>query len=727
MEQNNMEALWFLIILSTVVPVYPYCGQRSQVLTDVDDTLICPGRVERMGGSLAGMDKEWTFNLPKGHRIYPGIIQFQTEIDKGPSDLPADGIIILTARPELPGGITEIDIKEGEFATEFEKVGGKIADVLYGRLSNSMGDRLERWNAYGDEKIKDQKAYQEANKGKYNFVFVGDNGQGDLKAGRAMLQDPESCVRAVFIHDVANSPARDEGEILDVPVDTDGIYLYRTAADAAVIACQQNLISPAGLQRVITAIKDSVMWEECQTECACERCTYGSLEGMVEAKDVWKEGGSWRDALNEMFDEKTCWCGDCQADESGYPPGCRDLIPEVKAAEAFLKDLAQGCRTDADCPTRMWCRKVCNNAEDNKDGLLKECVPYQREFEACGGTTDSCEELRCEPNGEVCDYDQVSLFTTKDEDGDADNQDTSTTDSNLGDSDLGGNAEPNGGPKFGACSSNITETSGVCGNGKREGAEQCDSNDFAGQSCGNAVSGTVGTLTCTDECTFNTEQCEYSAGTRFPLGTYAGELVQGPSSSGGSTNDLPLSPDPQTTNHVQLDIPMQCTTVQAEPCATLVYGTGCKSDLQLTQWSPSTGVLKLTETIQQTAACVAGDNTRYVTLSKRDASSLLLKVWLSAEHQGNSAAEPMYTAILVNAEYIKYGDAEDAEGSMEKAWAGATTFVVGLLVCIGLCCALAVCVTVIACACRARKKPSPGFSSMDDSIGSAPDKTLPEP
>lgn len=46
----------------------------------------------------------------------------------------------------------------------------------------------------------------------------------------------------------------------------------------------------------------------------------------------------------------------------------------------------------------------------------------------------------------------------------------------------------------------------VCGDGAREGWEQCDNSDLAGQSCA-SLGYTGGTLLCTPACEFNTSQC----------------------------------------------------------------------------------------------------------------------------------------------------------------------------------------------------------------------------
>lgn len=49
---------------------------------------------------------------------------------------------------------------------------------------------------------------------------------------------------------------------------------------------------------------------------------------------------------------------------------------------------------------------------------------------------------------------------------------------------------------------------GVCGNGKKEGMEQCDAADLGGSNCQTVMGGTAtGTLTCSPSCTMVTTGC----------------------------------------------------------------------------------------------------------------------------------------------------------------------------------------------------------------------------
>ena len=55
----------------------------------------------------------------------------------------------------------------------------------------------------------------------------------------------------------------------------------------------------------------------------------------------------------------------------------------------------------------------------------------------------------------------------------------------------------------------MSRAGAVCGDGVRDGSEQCDGADLGGQTCADVTSGFVhgGTLACNADCTFNTDGC----------------------------------------------------------------------------------------------------------------------------------------------------------------------------------------------------------------------------
>ena len=74
----------------------------------------------------------------------------------------------------------------------------------------------------------------------------------------------------------------------------------------------------------------------------------------------------------------------------------------------------------------------------------------------------------------------------------------------------------------------MSRAGAVCGDGVRDGTEQCDGTDLGGETCADVTSGFVhgGTLACNPDCTFNTDGCRqafiqlsrFTPGLRFPYG-----------------------------------------------------------------------------------------------------------------------------------------------------------------------------------------------------------------
>lgn len=57
------------------------------------------------------------------------------------------------------------------------------------------------------------------------------------------------------------------------------------------------------------------------------------------------------------------------------------------------------------------------------------------------------------------------------------------------------------------CESDCTPTPSVCGDGVAQGTEECDGDDFRGETCSTLGAGDFGALTCTAACTVDTALC----------------------------------------------------------------------------------------------------------------------------------------------------------------------------------------------------------------------------
>ena len=96
----------------------------------------------------------------------------------------------------------------------------------------------------------------------------------------------QSCLKAVLIHDVVGSVAKDnrrfEGtqqESNHKPkedVYTNRIYEFLTAAEGGILAVQHNLISPTALHRVLQSINSSPQWKGCHNNQQHNNCSCSS-------------------------------------------------------------------------------------------------------------------------------------------------------------------------------------------------------------------------------------------------------------------------------------------------------------------------------------------------------------------------------------------------------------------------------------------------------------------
>lgn len=89
------------------------------------------------------------------------------------------------------------------------------------------------------------------------YIFVGDTGEGDPRAGELMCHTYPKHMRAVFLHVV--SSAQKQGRVA-IPADrvVNGVPIvyFRTYVGAAVKAVQLGLMDETGLENIITAGKE---------------------------------------------------------------------------------------------------------------------------------------------------------------------------------------------------------------------------------------------------------------------------------------------------------------------------------------------------------------------------------------------------------------------------------------------------------------------------------------
>ncbi|WP_437570369.1 phosphatase domain-containing protein [Sorangium sp. So ce542] len=194
-----------------------------KILSDIDDTFYANWKDER---------------YPK-KTVYPGVLQFYAELDRGPGPEPgrAGDLTFVTARPGDRLGLVE-DATLRALAAR----GQLAATVLAGSFTRLIGNR-----AIAEKKLENFLEYRRLYP-EYGFVFVGDSGQGDIHFGQRMLELAPASVRAIFIHDVVATSERARQELA-----VGGVHLFDTYLGAAAVALERGLLGPEGAARVAEA------------------------------------------------------------------------------------------------------------------------------------------------------------------------------------------------------------------------------------------------------------------------------------------------------------------------------------------------------------------------------------------------------------------------------------------------------------------------------------------
>ncbi|GMF48624.1 unnamed protein product [Phytophthora fragariaefolia] len=170
-----------------------------KVLSDVDDTLYSSG-----GRYPAGLDTRY----PR-HTLYPGVLPFYRELDMGtvgPDDWTDDrvgNLVFLSARPHVYKDVSEKK-SYAKFAALHEKMGmHTLPTMLAGNLKSG---RAFMWQ--GDLEPMAQKKFENFSEfyqlyPEFKHVFVGDNGQGDVRAAELIVEKFGSdALEAAFFHRV---------------------------------------------------------------------------------------------------------------------------------------------------------------------------------------------------------------------------------------------------------------------------------------------------------------------------------------------------------------------------------------------------------------------------------------------------------------------------------------------------------------------------------------------
>ena len=314
-------------------------GGGLQVLSDVDDTIVCPNpQGSTDPHSFAGVDTRL-----EAKELYPGVAELMLGLALGPelattnstsnstdtanstssllngTYIPARPIL-LSARPR-EASVLAIS-QDSELSWYMEEIGQRnyhpswgtnIDASRYGTVFDGLS-----FNEFGETKAKH---YADVSSELPNtrFAFLGDNGQGDVCGAQSMLQSSTGDrLIAIFIHTTQNMNESitecedpDAGSFtLDLP-ESSTVHYHSTYSNATLWAYEQNLISCCSANNVYVAIDE---WFACRCD---GNCTY-ELPTLVSEQAT--------------RDETMAYCD------------------QIKADQVALKDTVEQCDAQANCP-----------------------------------------------------------------------------------------------------------------------------------------------------------------------------------------------------------------------------------------------------------------------------------------------------------------------------------------------------------------------------------------
>jgi hypothetical protein len=235
---------------------------KTKIVSDIDDTFLCSG-----GMYPAGVDRRYGRKI-----VYPGVGAFYRELDlsgsgdlnsnsqitgwpvngeiQGVKDLMLGNLVFLSARPHIYKDIVE--------SQEYQKYRNwKRENVLHCTPMLLPGSLLEgsefvlrgKLEALADKKAQNLKEYAQLYP-EYGYIFIGDNGQADVRAVSKLLDVPYINIRFAYIHQVQEKTAT-----FGLPEDEklDKIVFFTNYAQAALHAFKNGFLSAPGLARVLIA------------------------------------------------------------------------------------------------------------------------------------------------------------------------------------------------------------------------------------------------------------------------------------------------------------------------------------------------------------------------------------------------------------------------------------------------------------------------------------------
>lgn len=226
-----------------------------KILSDVDDTLLCSG-----GAYPAGIDR----SLPR-KVLYPGVLGFYRELDLGDTgpdvwDPQRTGnLVFLSARPHVYSDIAERHVYDS--LSNLQKTRGLYTapSLLCGSMKTGAQYMFNNtMEPLAQKKVESFKEYA-ALYAEFEFVFIGDNGQGDVRAAELIHEDSlyRGNLKRAYMRKVKPlSETHCMNEATKSP-DCPFICYFNTYVEAAIDAYEHDLIRIGGLRQVaIESVQD---------------------------------------------------------------------------------------------------------------------------------------------------------------------------------------------------------------------------------------------------------------------------------------------------------------------------------------------------------------------------------------------------------------------------------------------------------------------------------------
>ncbi|CAM9315505.1 unnamed protein product, partial [Sphacelaria rigidula] len=200
--------------------------------------------------------------------FYPGVFQFNLELARHrvpPWQEPLS-VAVLTARAREFLFALEIGDSH-EISRQFRKCGDGNDLKSWGRGPVLYGS-VKEWICASRKSIRKARNFGKlveddgmGGRGRPTgveggYVFIGDTGEGDPRAGELMSSEYPERLRAVFLHVVSDAARQDRVRVpLDKEVNGVPFVYFRTYVGAAVKAVRLGLIDKTGLNNVIAEAK----------------------------------------------------------------------------------------------------------------------------------------------------------------------------------------------------------------------------------------------------------------------------------------------------------------------------------------------------------------------------------------------------------------------------------------------------------------------------------------